>query len=126
MPPQEKFESNVPECVADDKETCPDLVQNSCSTSQETIGQPNQSPELPASISSNKDDEGTKDLDFDDLLPYVGEFGLYQKILFILMIPFAFFVAWVYFSQIFITLIPEEHWCNVPELANLTVEQRYI
>lgn len=63
-------------------------------------------------------------IDFDDLLPHIGEFGRYQKILFLLMIPFAFFVAFVYFSQIFITLVPEEHWCFVPELAGLTVEQR--
>ena len=63
-------------------------------------------------------------VDFDDLLPHIGEFGRYQKILFLLMIPFAFFVAFVYFSQIFITLVPDEHFCNVPELVNLTVEQR--
>ncbi|XP_050097662.1 organic cation transporter protein [Anopheles aquasalis] len=63
-------------------------------------------------------------VDFDDLLPHVGEFGRYQKILFLLMIPFAFFVAFVYFSQIFITLVPEEHWCYVPELQHLSVEQR--
>lgn len=63
-------------------------------------------------------------IDFDDLLPHLGEFGRYQKILFLLMIPFAFFVAFVYFSQIFITLVPDEHWCFVPELAELTVEQR--
>lgn len=63
-------------------------------------------------------------IDFDDLLPHIGEFGRYQKILFLLMIPFAFFVAFVYFSQIFITLVPDEHWCFVPELANLTVEER--
>lgn len=63
-------------------------------------------------------------VDFDDLLPHIGEFGRYQKILFLLMIPFAFFVAFVYFSQIFITLVPEEHFCNVPELVNLTVEER--
>lgn len=70
------------------------------------------------------DQEQPKDMDFDDLLPHVGEFGKYQRILFVLMIPFAFFVAWVYFSQIFITLVPEEHWCRVPELENLTVEER--
>ncbi|KFB49337.1 AGAP006609-PA-like protein [Anopheles sinensis] len=63
-------------------------------------------------------------VDFDDLLPHVGEFGRYQKILFLLMIPFAFFVAFVYFSQIFITLVPEEHWCHVPELQHLSVEER--
>lgn len=63
-------------------------------------------------------------VDFDDLLPHVGEFGRYQKILFLLMIPFAFFVAFVYFSQIFITIVPEEHWCYVPELEHLSVEER--
>ncbi|XP_076239587.1 organic cation transporter protein-like isoform X1 [Calliopsis andreniformis] len=73
---------------------------------------------------SAKEKEEAKDMDFDELLPYVGEFGLYQKILFILMIPFASFVAWVYFSQIFITLIPDDYWCWVPELANLTVDER--
>lgn len=62
--------------------------------------------------------------DFDDLLPYIGEFGWYQKILFLLMIPFAFFVSIVYFSQIFMTIVPEQHWCWIPELANLTAEER--
>lgn len=63
-------------------------------------------------------------LDFDDILPHVGEFGKYQKILFLLMIPFAFFVAFVYFTQIFITLVPERHWCRIPELEHLDVQQR--
>lgn len=70
------------------------------------------------------DTDKKKATDFDDLLPYIGEFGLYQKILFLLMIPFAFFVAFVYFSQIFMTIAPEQHWCWIPELANLTVEER--
>lgn len=63
-------------------------------------------------------------MDFDDLLPHIGEFGTYQKTLFLLMIPFAFFVAWVYFTQIFITINPEQYWCKVPELENLTVHER--
>ncbi|XP_071442498.1 organic cation transporter protein-like [Hetaerina americana] len=61
--------------------------------------------------------------DFDDLLPLLGEFGLYQKVLFLLLAPFCFFVGYVYFSQIFITLTPD-HWCKVPQLEGLTVEQR--
>lgn len=75
---------------------------------------------------TNNNDSTKKPTDFDDLLPYVGEFGLYQKMLFLLMIPFAFFVAFVYFSQIFMTIVPEQHWCWVPELANLTVEERLV
>jgi hypothetical protein len=63
-------------------------------------------------------------MDFDDMLPHVGEFGLYQKILFAALAPFAFFVAFVYFTQIFITVTPEGYWCNVPQLKNLTAEQR--
>ncbi|XP_055311192.1 solute carrier family 22 member 13-like [Sitodiplosis mosellana] len=65
-------------------------------------------------------------LDFDDILPHIGEFGTYQKILFFLMIPFAFFVAFVYFSQIFITLVPEKHWCRIFELEHLPTEQRLL
>lgn len=65
-------------------------------------------------------------LDFDDILPHVGEFGRYQKILFFLMIPFAFFVAFVYFTQIFMTLVPERHWCRIPELDHLPVDQRWV
>lgn len=75
---------------------------------------------------SENEEKRKKVTDFDDLLPYVGEFGIYQKILFLMMIPFAFFVAFVYFSQIFMTIVPEQHWCWVPELANLTVEERLV
>lgn len=75
-------------------------------------------------IDSQDTTNATNRLDFDDILPLVGEFGKYQKILFFLMIPFAFFVAFVYFTQIFITLVPERHWCRIPELDHLSVEQR--
>nr|CAD7429750.1 unnamed protein product [Timema monikensis] len=64
-------------------------------------------------------------LDFDDMLPHVGEFGLYQKILFLLLGPFTLFSAWVYFGQIFLTLVPEHHWCLVPELAGLSLNDRF-
>lgn len=70
--------------------------------------------------------DNKKVLHFDDLLPHIGEFGRYQKILFLLMIPFSFFLVFVYFTQIFITLVPEQHWCRIPELENLTVAERYV
>lgn len=102
--------------VNDEKDTKIDLTQSPQSNGKASNGlTPNGSPEKL---------KAEPVMDFDDLLPHVGEFGRYQQILFLLMIPFAFFVAFVYFSQIFITLVPEEHWCKVPELANLSVEQR--
>lgn len=84
----------------------------------------NKSDEFKDRNCNEKHNNGKDMTDFDDLLPHVGEFGLYQKILFLLMIPFAFFVAFVYFSQIFMTIAPEQHWCWVPELANLTAVER--
>ncbi|XP_049883787.1 carcinine transporter-like isoform X2 [Pectinophora gossypiella] len=60
----------------------------------------------------------------DDLFPYIGEFGWYQRILFLLMIPYASFFAFVYFAQIFMTIVPEHHWCYVEELGELSLEER--
>lgn len=71
-------------------------------------------------------EKGNDFMDFDDLLPHIGEFGRYQKILFLLMIPYASFLVFVYFTQIFITLVPEKHWCYVPELQNLSVDERFV
>ena len=62
--------------------------------------------------------------DFDDLLPYIGDFGLYQKILFLLMIPYMFSVAFVYFTTIFLTLSPDNYWCHIPELSHLSIQDR--
>lgn len=53
---------------------------------------------------------------FDDILPYVGEAGRYQWFLFVVLLPFTFVYAFLYFAQFFITLVPEEHWCKIPEL----------
>lgn len=123
MPPQEKISATGGESALGDlssKDTSPDGLSASASSEAG----------FPAAKSGCKSDdqendpEQPKDMDFDDLLPHIGEFGTYQRILFVLMIPFAFFVAWVYFSQIFITLVPEKHWCRVPELENFTVEER--
>ena len=64
---------------------------------------------------------------FDDILPYIGEAGRYQWFLFIVLLPFTFVYAFLYFTQFFITLLPAEHWCTVPELndRNFTDEQKW-
>lgn len=117
MSPHESFgvpkEENVPK-----QEICDNFSTNLCRIS--TISQNLDNNEKKEKVKEKR----MRDMDFDELLPYVGEFGFYQKILFLLMIPFTFFVAWVYFSQIFITLVPDEHWCRIPELENLTMEER--
>lgn len=68
------------------------------------------------------DDED--EVSYDDLLTSAGEFGLYQMILFISSCPFYLFAVVSYFNQIFITEVSPNHWCNVPELQNLTEIQR--
>ncbi|XP_032796189.2 organic cation transporter protein [Daphnia magna] len=67
---------------------------------------------LPPTLSNEDNDQL---MDFDDVLPSVGEFGTYQIILFFLTAPFCFFLAFSYFSQVFITLI-DVHTCHVPQL----------
>lgn len=103
MPPQEKYEVRTPK----DAEAQGDGTVYTISSKDSTAA-------------ANVED----DMDFDEILPYIGEFGWYQRTLFLMMIPFTFFVAWVYFSQIFITLVPPDYWCYAPELENLTVDER--
>lgn len=76
--------------------------------------------------------------DFDDILPHVGSFGLFQKRILLLSLPVNYFLAVVYMSQIYQTLVRDidevtyawvlivclitkvpEHWCAVPELNHL-------
>ena len=61
--------------------------------------------------------------DFDDILSYVGGWGPFQYILTLIFFPFNIFLGYVNLSPI-LTLFTPPHWCLVPELANLTWEQR--
>ena len=72
---------------------------------------------------TTSDDDGP--MDFDDVLPHVGEFGTYQIVLFFLTAPFCFFLAFSYFSQVFITLV-DVHTCHVPQLnhSGLNITQK--
>ncbi|CAB3221120.1 unnamed protein product [Arctia plantaginis] len=70
------------------------------------------------------DEPVNEDLILDTVLSYLGDLGLYQKLLFIGMLPFGCCLTFIYLVQIFITVTPQNHWCRVPELANLSMELR--
>ncbi|XP_043480645.1 carcinine transporter-like [Leptopilina heterotoma] len=63
---------------------------------------------------------------FDDVLPYVGDFGKYQWFLMFSLVPYGLSFAYLFYSQIFILIVPQNHWCKIDELMtlNLTQEQR--
>lgn len=61
--------------------------------------------------------------DFDDLIHHFGDCGRYQMLLFFLMIPFICFLAFIFYTQMLITLVPM-HWCKVPELESLSLHER--
>lgn len=65
-------------------------------------------------------------LDLDDLLPFIGEFGCYQKmLLWFICLPACIPCGFCAFNQLFMTDTPDDYWCNVPQLNefNLTSEQ---
>lgn len=54
--------------------------------------------------------------EFDDIFYFTGEFGKYQIMLFLLMIPFSYFFAFIYMGQLFMINIPDNYHCKTPEL----------
>ncbi|CAH0723017.1 unnamed protein product, partial [Brenthis ino] len=77
-------------------------------------------------ISKNKGKEqDSLKNDFNNLLSVAGEFGLYQVLLFLSTCPFFIFGAFSYCTQLFMTEVPSNHWCRVPQLEHLTdIERR--
>lgn len=76
-------------------------------------------------IELEKPTEGAvKQINFDELLIAAGEFSIYQILLFFATSPFFLFGVFVYYSQMFITEPSPNHWCWVPELANLSDTER--
>lgn len=65
-------------------------------------------------------------MDLDDILPQIGDFGKYQKLLlWFVCLPACFPCGFCAFNQLFMSETPQ-HWCRVPQLSNLSVEQRKI
>lgn len=55
-------------------------------------------------------------INFDEILPHIGEMGRYQLALYLLMcIPATLPAAFLAFNQVFLSAVPL-HWCKVPEL----------
>lgn len=61
---------------------------------------------------------------FNDILTRVGDFGRYQWLLLLALLPYSVAYGALYFAQFFFTIVPNEHWCKVDALANFTVTQR--
>lgn len=58
-------------------------------------------------------------MDLDDLLPQVGEFGRYQKLLvWLVCLPACIPCGFCAFNQLFMADVPN-HWCYVSELMDL-------
>ena len=69
-------------------------------------------------------DEAKKPIeDFDDILTYVGGWGRFQYMITIVNFLFNIFLGYVYLSPI-LTVYTPPHFCNIPQLANLSVEAR--
>ncbi|XP_023163889.2 carcinine transporter [Drosophila hydei] len=63
--------------------------------------------------------------DLDDLLPIIGEFGKYQKLLvFGICLPACIPCGFCAFNQLFMADTPDDYWCRVPELLQMDLEQR--
>ncbi|KAH8392231.1 hypothetical protein KR215_003561 [Drosophila sulfurigaster] len=63
--------------------------------------------------------------DLDDLLPIIGEFGKYQKLLvFGICLPACIPCGFCAFNQLFMADTPDDYWCRVPQLQHLDLEQR--
>ena len=75
----------------------------------------------PATDKQNNDEETNQNpkilsVDFDDILPHVGEMGRYQIGLYLLMcIPATIPPAFLAFNQVFLSATPT-HWCREPHL----------
>ncbi|XP_055600544.1 carcinine transporter-like isoform X1 [Uranotaenia lowii] len=62
--------------------------------------------------------------DLDELLPTIGEFGRYQKLLlWFVCLPACIPCGFGAFNQLFMTDTPGDYWCQIPALQNFSLEE---
>ncbi|GLV44849.1 Beta-alanine transporter [Carabus blaptoides fortunei] len=63
-------------------------------------------------------------MDFDEILPFVGEYGMYQKLMiWFVLLPGTIPCGFNAYSQLFMAT-NLDHWCKIPELQYLLPEQQ--
>ncbi|KAK2706973.1 hypothetical protein QYM36_014862, partial [Artemia franciscana] len=76
---------------------------------------------VPHEEESTDNGDEAKPLDFDSILPQVGEYGKYQKLLiWCICLPACIPCGFHAFNQLFMMGTPD-HWCLVPDLMNLNI-----
>lgn len=68
--------------------------------------------------------QNKEEIDVDDLLPQIGEFGRYQKLLiWLVCLPACIPCGFGAFNQLFMQQIPD-HWCKTSALSHLSADER--
>lgn len=73
----------------------------------------------------NKNTCSQEPFDLDDLLPSIGEFGKYQRLLvFGICLPACIPCGFCAFNQLFMSYTPDNYWCKVPDLVDIPFPER--
>ncbi|XP_051165536.1 carcinine transporter-like isoform X2 [Leptopilina boulardi] len=60
---------------------------------------------------------------FEDILPFIGDFGKFQWTLLLSLFPFGIAFVAVFIAPLLIVAVPQKHWCKINELMNLNLTQ---
>ena len=96
--------------------THPDLKVMASSDDVIFSGDQNPANDVDTNDKDSKQEPKILSVDFDEILPHVGEMGRYQLALYLLMcIPATLPAAFLAFNQVFLSATPT-HWCREPHL----------